>query len=92
MEDLQEQGGQSPLAQLYQASPGACLPHFQRLLTLAQDDATVRWLAQVQQEKWSALEAALESYRLGERTGAPQDESWARALTQLAPPPEAPGG
>lgn len=92
VDDLQEQGGESPLAQLYRASPGACLAHFQRLLTLAADEASVRWLAEVQQTQWSALEAALDSYRLGERTGAAHDESWARALALLAPPPEASSG
>jgi Family of unknown function (DUF6062) len=79
VEDLQERGGESPLAQLYQASPGACLPHFQHLLTLAQDEASVRWLAECQAAQWATLEAELEAYRLGKSGG----ESWQQALAQV---------
>ena len=68
------------MAQLYQASPGACLPHFQRLLTLARDDQTARWLAERQLAQWAALEAELEAYRLGKIEG----ESWQQALAQLS--------
>ena len=82
IEDLSEQGGQSPLAQLYQTSPGACLPHFQRLLRLAHDEPSVRWLTETQLAKWESLEAELAAYRQGKREGDEKTESWERALKQ----------
>jgi Family of unknown function (DUF6062) len=81
VEDLSEQGGQSPLAQLYQASPGACLLHFQRLLRLAHDEPSVRWLTETQLVKWEALESELEAYRF-RATGEEATASWERALKQ----------
>jgi Family of unknown function (DUF6062) len=80
IEDLQETQGHGALAQLYQSSPGACLPHFQRLLTLARDDQAARWLAERQLAQWAGLEAALGDYRLGKSAG----ESWQQALAQLS--------
>lgn len=80
IEDLQETQGRGAMAQLYQASPGACLLHFQRLLTLASDDQSARWLVERQLAQWSALEAELEAYRLGEKGR----ESWELALAQLS--------
>ncbi|MBB6053158.1 DUF6062 family protein [Armatimonas rosea] len=85
VEDLSEQGGQAPLAQLYQASPGACLPHFQRLLRLSHDEPSVRWLTETQLAKWELLESELEAYRLGRREGSEKKESWERTLAQLSP-------
>ena len=80
IEDLQETQGRGAMAQLYQTSAGACLPHFRQLLTLTHDDQTARWLAERQLAQWATLEAALETYRLGQTGG----ESWQTVLAQLS--------
>lgn len=66
LENLDEVGGEGVLAQLYQATSGACLPHFLQLLELAVSDSSARWLAELQLHNITALETQLEQSRRGE--------------------------
>lgn len=66
IEHLDEVGSEGALAQLYQGTPGACLPHFLQLLELAVSDKSARWLAELQLHNITALERELEESRRGE--------------------------
>jgi len=75
---------------LYSKSSGLCWPHFRRALSLAEDPAGIRLLAQVQLEKMAALQSELKEfirkhdYRyLGEPWGGEKD-SWIRSLKMLS--------
>ena len=80
VEELNEGESEGALAPLYQATPGACLPHFLHLLELAVNDSTARWLAETQLQHITVLEAQLDESRRGNgKTGTIH-----RAIAQTA--------
>ena len=92
IEALDEAGSSGELALLYDASAGACLPHFLRLLERTSTDSTARWLAHVQRQHLAALEAQLDAYRRRDYQKTPSEaeaDSWIRALAHTVGLPHA---
>lgn len=87
--------GNADLRDIYEASVGGvCLPHARMVLRKLSDAAQIRWLLDVQREKWRSLQAELEQFIRNNEDNIPhwqmgvEGDSWQRAVRYLSGDPQ----